>query len=307
MNTSAESIPACPVCNSSLTDRPDIIGSDRQHGVAGVHSVFSCKQCGLGVTIPSATQEELAAFYPNTYVPHKRTGSSILKVVMLPFMWQRHRALPWNRLQSVTPGDLLDVGCGRGDLASHFVRYGWRVTGTDISPDACAEASARGVQTQVGTLSTVTLREQSFDAVTFRHVLEHVVDPVSDLRRAHAVLRPGGQVLITLPNYACAQRRLFRSFWFPLELPRHRHHFSSTSLTRALREAGFVEVETTSTTSALGLPASIQYRLFGHCVCESGWKLLAGYAASVVLYPVSRLFDKATGAGDFLHAWAVKR
>jgi SAM-dependent methyltransferase len=299
-------MPACPVCDSPLADKPDIVGSDRQHGVAGVHTVFSCTQCGLGVTLPLASEEQLGAFYPHTYVPHKRTGSLILKIAMLPFMWQRHRALPWNRLRSVTPGNLLDVGCGRGDLASHFVRHGWRVTGTDISPEACAEASARGVETHVGTLSTVTLPEKSFDAVTFRHVLEHVVDPVSDLRRAHAALRSGGQVLITLPNYASAQRRLFRSFWFPLELPRHRHHFSPRSLAAALSQAGFAQVGTLSNTSALGLPASIQYRLFGRCVCESGWKLLAGYIASVAMYPASWLFDRVTGAGDFLHAWAVK-
>lgn len=306
MSATPEPTLACPVCDSPLAGKPDIVGGDRQHGVAGVHSVFSCTRCELGVTLPLATEAELGAFYPHTYVPHRRTGSLILKVAMLPAMWQRHRAVPWNRLRRVTPGNLLDVGCGRGDLASHFVRQGWRVTGTDISPEACAEASARGVETHLGTLSTVTLPEGNFDAITFRHVLEHVVDPVADLRRAQAALRPGGQILITLPNYACRQRRLFRSFWFPLELPRHRHHFSPRSLTEALTQAGFAQVRTTSNTSALGLPASIQYRLFGHCVCESGWKLLAGYVASVALYPVSRLFDTATGAGDFLHAWAVK-
>jgi SAM-dependent methyltransferase len=289
-----------------LASEPDIVGKDRQHGVTGTHSVFSCTGCQLGVTLPLAREDELGAFYPNSYVPHKRTGSPILKIAMLPFMWQRHRAVPWNRLRNVTPGELLDVGCGRGDLASHFVRHGWRVTGTDISPEACTEASARGVETHVGTLSTVALPEQSFDAVTFRHVLEHVVDPVADLRRAYDALRPGGQVLITLPNYACAQRRAFRSFWFPLELPRHRHHFSPRSLSEALTRAGFVHVQTTSNTSALGLPASVQYRLFDHCVCDRGWRLLAGYVAAVAMYPMSWLFDKATGAGDFLHAWAVK-
>ena len=82
-------------------------------------------------------------------------------------------------------------------------------------------------------------RRATYDAAVFRHSLEHVTDPVGALRRVRKALRPGGLVLISVPNFGCWQRRRFGSRWHHLDLPRHRVHFTHAGLERALEKAGF--------------------------------------------------------------------
>ena len=139
-------------------------------------------------------------------------------------------------------GRVLDVGCGAGRQASALKARGLSVVGIDPYEDACRVARERfGVEAICATLQTAALEPGSFDAVTFFDVLEHVHDPVADLRRVHSLLRPGGSVLVRAPNIDALQARLLRRRWF-LEVPRHLFHFSPHSLGRALSKAGFSSI-----------------------------------------------------------------
>ena len=102
-----------------------------------------------------------------------------------------------------------------------------------------------------------------FDAVVFQHSLEHVAEPLDDLRAAAGVLRPDGLALISLPNFGCWQARRFGADWFHLDLPRHRSHFTRRGLEALVRRAGLSPAGTSTSTSADGLPMSLQYRRYG--------------------------------------------
>ncbi len=201
-------------------------------------------------------------------------------------------------------GRVVDVGCGRGDLAAGFVDRGWTATGVEPSPEACAVARTRGVDARVGTLADVVLEPDAYDAAVFHHSLEHTSDPVGDLEKTHAALRPGGLALITVPNFGNWQPRTMRSRWYHLDLPRHRTHFTPDGLRRALTTAGYEVERITTSTSTVGLPASIQYALFGRCLFPGGLGLRIASGLCVLVLPLARLLDRR--GGDQLHAVARK-
>ena len=107
-----------------------------------------------------------------------------------------------------------------------------------------------------------------------------------------------------MPNFGSWQRRLFRDCWYHLDLPRHRVHFTGATLERALRDAGFDEVVLTRSESAVGLPASLQYRLAGRCLFPDGLGLRIASGLCVLTLPLSALLDRLLGEGDTLQAVA---
>jgi len=221
--------------------------------------------------------------------------------------WLSNRALqraPLATLGALPPGRVLDVGCGRGDLAARLVRRGWRATGVEPSPAAAAIATAQGVDARVGTLADVPLERGVYDAAVFQHSLEHAPDPLGDLERVRAVLRPGGRVLVTVPNFANWQRRRFRDRWYHLDLPRHRTHFSPAGLRAVIERAGFTVNHLSTSTSAVGLPATVQYATAGRCLFPSGLRMHAAASACALTLPLAWLMNRLGGGGDVLHAVA---
>jgi SAM-dependent methyltransferase len=300
--------PHCPIC-SALLPGPAIGAPDRLHGTGGTYEVACCRVCGAGVTLPRVSDQELAAFYPDEYGPYTDRMSAVERWVSRAIRafqgWGAVRSVPLSALRHRPAGRGLDVGCGRGDLAATLMGLGWTMTGVEPSPSACAAAAARGVDARCGTLSTVPLEPSRYDAVIFRHSLEHVNDPVDALRRARAALAPGGLVLITVPNFGSWQARRFRGFWFHLDLPRHRSHLTARALERALRGAELEVVSISTSSSAVGLPGSFQYRLFGRCLFPGGFGLRVASGLCVLALPIARVFD-GSGGGDQLHAVAQR-
>ena len=78
-----------------------------------------------------------------------------------------------------------------------------------------------------------------FDVVVFWHVLEHVRDPVAALRKSRAILKPGGLLVVAVPNLESYQAGVPGRHWFHLDVPRHYHHFRLGVLRRILEENGF--------------------------------------------------------------------
>jgi SAM-dependent methyltransferase len=268
-----------------------------------------CADCGSGRTLPEVATEDLAALYPPGYNAYRLPTQPLLRAAATAlFRWRYRRAVrrpPLGALASRPPGRLLDVGSGRGDLGVTLARRGWRVTGLEPSPDACAEARRRGVVTIQGTLAAAAepLPEE-LDAIAFQHSLEHVAEPLEDLAKAAALLRPGGLVLISLPNFGSRPARRFGADWFHLDLPRHRSHFTRRGLDALLARAGLHDRELSVSTSADGLPMSLEYRRFGRRRYGSGWPLYAVTAGALASAPVVALGHRARHDGDILHAVA---
>lgn len=294
-----------------MDGRPVLAGPDRLHGVPGRFDVTACGSCGAGVTLPRVRAEELAGFYPSGYAPYDAASGAVVGSISAAIQrWQGWRALrtaPLSETRKLGPARAVDVGCGRGDLGAHLIGRGWRVTGIEPSTAACAAATARGIDARQGTLEQVELEEAAYDVAVFQHSLEHVVDPVRDLRRVRAALRDGGLVLVSVPHFGSWQPRRFGDRWYHLDLPRHRVHFTRAALAEALSAAGLRLVHLSTSTSAVGLPASLQYAVFGRCLFPDGLRLRVASGLCALALPISRLADRLGRDGDVLHAVGVRR
>ena len=299
----------CPACGAPLAQPAALRGIDRLHGVPGEFSVAVCGRCGSGRTLPLVSTEELNHLYPNEYNAYALPPNSLLRALATALFRARYaRALRTGSLRvlrSLPPGHLLDVGSGRGDLGLVLGEAGWDVIGLEPSGEACAYARARGVDTVQGTLLDGAPVGTNYDAVVFNHSLEHVVEPLEDLEAARSLLREGGVITLSVPNFGSWQRRRFQRSWFHLDLPRHRSHFTRGGLESLLQRAGFVDIQTGTSTSADGLPMSVQYRLFGHRRFDSGTIRYAFVGVTLLAVPFTVTLDRIGGEGDILHAVAA--
>ena len=138
----------------------------------------------------------------------------------------------------VSPGQLLDVGCGVGDLLAAANARGWDATGIEPYGPAAHVAQERGLRVEQRAWEEVVLPQERLAAVVFFASLEHLAAPLSALRVTAAALRPGGVVAITTPDADSWLARLMGRSWpnlFPLE---HRFCFTRGSLQLLIRRAG---------------------------------------------------------------------
>jgi SAM-dependent methyltransferase len=105
---------------------------------------------------------------------------------------------------------VLDVGCGDGSLGRALkARQSVSVTGVTFSSEEAERASRALDRVERADLESADLAHLgSFDCVVASHVLEHLRDPESVLRRLRANLEPGGTLLVALPNALHYRQRL---------------------------------------------------------------------------------------------------
>jgi 2-polyprenyl-3-methyl-5-hydroxy-6-metoxy-1,4-benzoquinol methylase len=230
----------------------------------GYH-VARCDRCGLVVTVPRPAFEAIPAFYGQEYygVDNNKFGP-LTEIFIFLFRVARLRAV---RRMGVTRGAILDLGCGRGLFLRVMKRFGYHVWGTELDETAARAAQQRsGGEVRVGPLIGCRFDAGQFDAVTAWQVFEHFHDPDVVLRECHRILRPGGVLIMSMPNIDSWQARWAGASWFHLDLPRHLFHYDPTTITRMLAARGF-RVEKISQYSMeqdpFGLLQSALHRLGG--------------------------------------------
>lgn len=123
------------------------------------------------------------------------------------------------------PAEILDFGCGSGDIALHLADAGYKLTGLDLSSEMIDQAqladTANRVQwTQCYTGdATLPFGDTSFDAIVASSVLEYVPALDATLNEFARLLRPGGWLFATVPDIRNTHRRRERWLRFALTLP----------------------------------------------------------------------------------------
>lgn len=224
----------CELCGASSAH--DLFSTrDRLATSERTFSIASCDGCGVWRTLPPMDENELAAFYPGDYWGDEENTSAD---------WIRSsQAEKTTFLKKVglTGGRILDVGCGSGYFLRSLDSGKWERFGVENGKSA-AESASRGLGKDrifSGTLVEAGFQDFFFDVVAFWSVLEHTNEPRKNLVEARRILRPGGLLIIQVPNAASYQTRWFGGQWFALDAPRHRYHFSMKTLDRLLSEIGF--------------------------------------------------------------------
>lgn len=136
-------------------------------------------------------------------------------------------------------GDLLDIGCSIGRLMKVARDEGFRVTGLELGARAAAHARAHfGLDVREVRLEEAGLPDGSFDVVTLIETLEHVPDPAAMLREIHRVLRPGGVIVVGVPNLGSLGVMVLGSVARTFNR-NHLHYFTEGTLARLLEAEGF--------------------------------------------------------------------
>lgn len=235
---------SCEICGANAP-QPVAWRTDLFLGGTTVYTLCRCGGCGVLYQHPRPTAATIGLLYPAEeypeYIPSLHTVGWLRRLVRRYGLRKRcSRATRY-----VKSGRLLDVGCSTGDFVWEMGQQpGWTALGLDISLAAVTYARDQlGVATAVGGLNAAPLSAGSLDAITMWNVFEHVYDPRTVIAEAARLLRPGGVLVITHPNVASLDRRLFGHMWIGYELPRHLYLYPAALLRALMAEYGLHEIE----------------------------------------------------------------
>ncbi len=146
-------------------------------------------------------------------------------------------------VNALEPGRILDVGCGMGFLLSG-IDDEWEKHGVEISAYAAQEAQKYGT-VFCGSLKEAGYETDYFDVVVLYHVIEHLKEPVKELREVYRVLKPGGKIIVGTPDFACGLAKRFGVNFRLFHDKTHISLFSTIGLYRMLTDLMF-EVKSVS-------------------------------------------------------------
>ncbi len=183
------------------------------------------------VTTPQPTLEKLPDYYESdAYISHTDSEKGLL-----PFLYQKvkQRALK-KKVQLITKlnkgtGSILDIGAGTGEFLKVASEKGWKIYGAEPNEKARSISEKKDVFLKE---SFTEFSNQKFDVITLWHVLEHVPNLHEAISQIENLLKPGGTLLIALPNYKSYDANYYKEFWAAYDVPRHLWHFSKESMNK---------------------------------------------------------------------------
>ncbi|MDF1663185.1 MAG: class I SAM-dependent methyltransferase [Planctomycetota bacterium] len=184
------------------------------------YTTRTCSSCQCVYLNPYPSNEQLNKAYASEYYGEgKKKFVGPIDSVLQFFREARARRVS----KRISPGaKTLDIGCGHGQFAESMARRGFDAHGSERSEESAKPAQAiDGVTVHVGALNAEGLGPESFDLVTLFHVFEHLDKPRQTLELSRDILKPGGYLVLSLPNIASWQARLFKGQWLHLDPPRH--------------------------------------------------------------------------------------
>jgi SAM-dependent methyltransferase len=235
--TITESV-ACDLCGETRTAHL-FKSRDLLYGTPGEWDIVRCCRCKLLYVNPRPDRASIGAYYPDMdYHAFKQTGkkSGGIKARIVE---SRRKREAQGMLAGLPHGaNVLEIGCGTGDMLVMLRDLGANVTGIEPNHAAADVGRARGLTIHTGMLDDATLPESSFDLVFMRYALEHVHSPRAVLQRIEALLRPGGRAVFLIPNAHSLDAKLFGKWWRGLDSPRHLYLFTPRIMSRYAEIAG---------------------------------------------------------------------
>ena len=207
--------------------------------------ILRCPGCGLLFRADPPDPGELTELYGDAYFEAAEADGRLQGEGYPDYLEDEelHRRNALRRLEllerNVERGRLLDVGCAAGFFVDEARRRGWVALGVELAPSMAAYAREElGVDVIEARFDRAEIPGGGFDAVTMWDYIEHTLDPVADLRRAHDLLRPGGVVMVSTGDAGSIVARVSGRRWHLLTPRHHNFFFDRQTLGHALTEAG---------------------------------------------------------------------
>lgn len=141
----------------------------------------------------------------------------------------------------------LEIGCGTGLFSKNLIRSGIDLVAIDISSDLLKQAKARvpnGVFFEADACHT-HFSDESFDVILGSSILHHL-DVDLALKEIHRILKPGGRIRFTEPNYLNPHifiERRFKYFREKFGVSKYETAFVRWNLKSKLEKAGFKSIQ----------------------------------------------------------------
>ena len=222
-----------------MCERPALL---RRSGVSN-YALRACPECRLEFLDPQPDASVLAAIYSDGYFLGEPSDEAVERRSKMKSATGTLYIDALSRLVRPEDADLLEIGCGHGEVLLEARKRGFRVSGIEISAHAAAIANRclGAPAVSVGTIETLPLARDHFGAVLAADVIEHVRHPEDWLLRIHELLIPGGALLLITPSLDSWMRRLLRSRWMEYKVE-HLYYFSAASIRLLLERCGFDEI-----------------------------------------------------------------
>ena len=187
----------CPICGVAPTRRLGRRGGAAHRANLGVEcDIWRCARCGLifpnPMPIPVAGLHQHYEVDPNDYFKEHKTSDKQSSALTL---------LAQAEELTGGKGNLLDIGCGRGELLEAARTLGWRATGIEPSTSFAEFAAKRsGAEIRCEPVEKCGFQDAAFDCVVLGAVLEHLYNPDETISEISRILRPGGALFVDVPN-----------------------------------------------------------------------------------------------------------
>lgn len=218
----------CRICNGREFDR---LANKERNGIEMATSI--CRNCGTVQTNPRLIQKSLTDFYNYEFNQLFRNNLSPDEYFRVQYNRGKnlHNFLVKNNCFSFENKKLsiLEVGCGIGGIIKYFKDQGHLIKGVDLGKHYIDIGREKyGLDLEVGTIEDLNPTNQ-YDIIIYRHVLEHVLEPVNELHSINKYLKDKGIVYIEVPGIKALNHTYNKDFLQYLMLS-HVYHYSLTSL-----------------------------------------------------------------------------
>lgn len=238
----------CTLCGCA--DRRPHLGVEKEISGTLIRLV-KCASCGLVYIDPAPTREFLAKFYEDTFFTREFRafeGCTPDPVEdMVKGLTVEEKYMDHVESHKLVRGRLIDIGCSYGSFIFEAAMRGWQVEGIEIFSAAvkfCREFF--GMPVQQAEILTADFSLRPYDAITMWEVLEHIIDPISCMKRLAEVAAPGAVLALTTPNADSTAAYLFRAIWVGLRIPTHLQFFNYQTLPMLLNQTGWRLTKITS-------------------------------------------------------------
>ena len=208
-------------------------------------SIMECPHCGLRFTTPRPAPEVIGKYYQSEeYYSHQQNNKGLVPRIyeFVKSFNIKHKASL--AIGGLPQGRLLDIGCGVGDFLLYVKNQGWDVQGVEPSDDAKKIAESRLGFLPKSPSEYAQFEDGSFDVITMWHVLEHVDDLHFQTSEILRLLKPGGRLIIALPNFQSFDCQYYMDKWAAWDVPRHLYHFAPDVLRGLFTALGFQIIDT---------------------------------------------------------------
>lgn len=234
----------CQICGGTSSFVRASKVKDWEHNVPGEYEYRECAACGQTQIEPFPTLDDLIKAYPEDYPCHMDMRATKGRIYI--FLFGIHASLSLRKLKHLIKPEarIIDVGCGNGYFLNLLRSAGFNnLVGIDFNETSVRLCQAKGLKVVRGLFPEYQAEPASFDVIVMNNYLEHVLNPIAELRKARLLLRPGGIFFGGVPNLSSLDQKIFGRFWGGFHAPRHTFLFSENQLKKLLVEAGFSSVE----------------------------------------------------------------